>query len=774
MKKQISCAGSPHLSLTVSRLLLLLAICLIPVAHASGSNVLYDQLNNQHSTGTDSDDFSDLPAWTSFTADDFVVPAHQTWRITGVDVRGAFAGSGPVETFNVVFYQDIGGLPGTAVHIATAQEYGGNDGFYRITLRIPAILGSGTYWISVQARLGSNANGTWTWTNRTVQSNSPAVWQNPNGGSGRCATWAARSTCVAPGNPDAPDQAFRLMGTDTFVVTNVSDAGPGSLRQALADASDGDAIRFDPALNGQTITLTSGQLSVNENVTVSGPGAGQLSVNGNAAGRVFHISAGKTVTISGLTITNGSAPSSWGGGIDNDHATLTLSNCTISGNAADQGIGGGIYNNGSGGSATLTIISCTISGNSAWPGGGIFNDQGTVTITNSTLSGNSDNGYNFGGAIVNIGTLTIADSTLSGNSAYSGGAIYNWSGAMLTVSSTTFSGNFCSTGFNAHGGGILNEGGTANIGNTIFKAGPSGENIYNVQQLGPVTSLGYNLSSDDGGGHLTGTGDQINTDPKLGPLQNNGGPTFTHLPASDSRAIDGSDPAMSMDQRGLGFARVVNGRADIGAVEVQATATPTPTSTPNPGATSTPAATVTPGLTPIATPTATATPTVMPMATATATATPPATATATATPIAIVSPTSSPTASTTPTPGAHLANISTRLRVEAGDNVLIAGFVIQGTGNKRLIIRGIAPSLSAFGVGDVLRDPTLQLFSGNTEVDANDNWPDNPQADEIAATGLAPTNSNESALLVSVAPGSYTAVLRGKGGFNGCRAGGSL
>jgi len=124
-----------------------------------------------------------------------------------------------------------------------------------------------------------------------------------------------------------------------------------------------------------------------------------------------------------------------------------------------------------------------------------------------------------------------------------------------------------------------------NIGNTIFKAGPSGENIYHVEIAGGgVTSLGYNLSSDNGGGYLTATGDRINTDPKLGPLQNNGGPTFSHLPASDSPAIDGSDPALSMDQRGPGFVRVVNGRADIGAVEVQAapSPTPSPTATPRP------------------------------------------------------------------------------------------------------------------------------------------------------------------------------------------------
>src|SRR5262249_39421372 len=199
----------------------------------------------------------------------------------------------------------------------------------------------------------------------------------------------------------------------------------------------------------------------------------------------------------------------------------------------------------------------------------------TNTITNSTTSGNSDNGYNYGGGVLNFyGTLTITKSTLSGNSAYAGGGIYNWSGA-ATITNSTLSGNFCGNSSpDSHGGGIYN-GDTLKIGDTIFNAGLSGENIYSG--AGTVTSLGYNLSSDNGGGHLPATGDQINTDPRLGPLQDNGGPSFTHLPASDSPAIDGSDPALSMDQRGPGFARVVNGRADIGAVEVQATPTPTPT-----------------------------------------------------------------------------------------------------------------------------------------------------------------------------------------------------
>src|SRR5262249_19720494 len=143
-----------------------------------------------------------------------------------------------------------------------------------------------------------------------------------------------------------------------------------------------------------------------------------------------------------------------------------------------------------------------------------------------------------------------------------GGGI--WNTQTLTVTNTTFSGNSALN----HGGGICNGGNYSDpalkIGDTILNAGLSGENIYN--ESGTTISLGYNVSNDHGGGFLTATGDRINTDPMLGPLQNNGGPTFTHLPSSNSLAIDAGDPTLGMDQRGPGFVRVMNGRIDIGAV----------------------------------------------------------------------------------------------------------------------------------------------------------------------------------------------------------------
>jgi hypothetical protein len=150
---------------------------------------------------------------------------------------------------------------------------------------------------------------------------------------------------------------------DVIAVTNTNDSGPGSLRNALAIANNGDEISF--AVTG-TIGLTTGELVVNDSITISGPGADNLAVNGNAKSRVFYISSGRNVSISGLTITNGNPPGSppdnYGGGIYNDHAMLTLNYCAITDNLAASA--GGILSDGSQGNAALTLSNCTVSGNS--------------------------------------------------------------------------------------------------------------------------------------------------------------------------------------------------------------------------------------------------------------------------------------------------------------------------------------------------------------------------------------------------------------------------
>jgi hypothetical protein len=121
------------------------------------------------------------------------------------------------------------------------------------------------------------------------------------------------------------------------------------------------------------------------------------------------------------------------------------------------------------------------------------------------------------------------------------------------------------------------------------------------------------------------------------------------------------------------------------------------------------------------------------------------------------------------TPLSQLLNISTRLRVLTGENVLIGGFIITGTDPKRVIIRGIGPSLT--GVGATLADPTLELHQGNTTIATNDNWKIKPdgssQQAEIEATTIPPTNDLESALVATLNPGAYTAILADKNGTTG-------
>jgi hypothetical protein len=512
-------------------------------------------------------------------------------------------------------------------------------------------------------------------------------------------TYAIMTPCPTPTATPTPTPT----PTGGITVTNTNDSGPGSLRQALADANDGDTIHFDPSLNGQTITLTTEELVIDKNVTVIGPGPSLLTVapSSQTRFRIFHVMPGHDATIEGLHIAGGSVNlGSSGGGVLNDHASLTISNCSLTTNGATYG--GAIYSDGSGGSATLAVLNSSISGNHAVSaGGGIYNNGSTATVslTNSSVSSNSafysdnqfavgDGGgiYNgggtltitntavnnnlagvtdpfpagTGGGISSSGTLTITNSTISGNSGYlAGGGIA--CGGAVTITSSTVSGNYANAQHDGQpygrgggisgsvtlanstlsgnyaslsGGGINGGGGITNttisgnngggivvsgaleIGNTVLKAG-TGANISN--NGGMVTSHGYNVCSDNGGGFLNGPGDQINTDPMLGPLQDNGGPTFTHELLTGSPAIDAGDPNFTpppyYDQRGPVFFRIRNGRIDVGSFEVQVGTTPSPT--PSATATATATATSTATATPTATATATATSTTTPRATPT-------------------------------------------------------------------------------------------------------------------------------------------------------------
>jgi hypothetical protein len=450
---------------------------------------------------------------------------------------------------------------------------------------------------------------------------------------------------------------------DALTVMNTADGGPGSLRDTLAIAVDGDTIQFAPALNGQTIPLLS-ELLINKSITIRGP---MILERGTADGtpvmRIVHVTPGHAVTMEDLTIRFGFTTES-GGGIFNDGSALVLNHCAVANNVGGSS-GGGIYSSGAG--ATLTIVNSTIThnvlsvgdefnitGNGAGiyndgmlaldhstvsensfydfdpprpqlggDGAGIYSVGGTVTISNSTISGNRTNRvaggifnggtleitnstisgnqgqysgggiensgtgiidhcalrnneayfkwFGVGGGISNSGTFEIRNSTLSGNSVDGGGGAITNAGGTTTITNSTLTDNFSTHTVTVGGGGLRNvQGGTLQIANTILNSGSSDANFNNSAT---VVSHGYNLSNDNGGGFLTGLGDQINANSMLGPFQDNGGPTFTHELLTGSPAINAGDPNFTppplYDQRGPGYDRVVGGRIDIGSFEVQ-------------------------------------------------------------------------------------------------------------------------------------------------------------------------------------------------------------
>jgi CSLREA domain-containing protein len=392
-------------------------------------------------------------------------------------------------------------------------------------------------------------------------------------------------------------------------VTTTADSGAGSLRKAIADAASGDTINFNLSGCPCTITLTSGELLINKNLTIQGPGATNLTVSGNMASRVFSMNAGISVTLDGLRVSGGSVFGANGAGILNK-GTLTITNSSISGNFASGGDGGGIYNQGSlnitntlvsnntaspgGGiynAGTLGVLNSTFSGNNGSSGGGgIRNNGSTLTITNSTLSANSGGGGGGGGMLLDNGTVFITNTTISANTtSHRGGGIYNVFGA-LTVTNSTITGNRGSNSLPGIGvgGGINTCSGTLN--NTIV-AGNFSDSTPN--DLGcNVTTANNNLIGDAAtsagitngvNGNIVGNGGAgtINISTVLNTaLLDNGGPTKTHALVSGSLAINAGNNAfaalLSFDQRGSGFPRVSSTSVDIGAFEARVVVTKTP------------------------------------------------------------------------------------------------------------------------------------------------------------------------------------------------------
>ena len=229
----------------------------------------------------------------------------------------------------------------------------------------------------------------------------------------------------------------------TFTVTNTLNTGAGSLRQAVVDANaaaGADTIVFDPVVfsTPQTITITTtiGINGVNDTLTITGPGANLLTINGNAVAAIS-VAAGEITSISGMTVTASQVQNS---------GTLTVTDIVFDANT--NGSGGAIANGG-----TITVTSCTFSNNINTggavngAGGAALRNTSVATINNSTFTNNSATAGAQGGAIDNRATMTINNSTFTGNSTAAtgqnsrGGAISNQSANTLTINNSVFTGN---------------------------------------------------------------------------------------------------------------------------------------------------------------------------------------------------------------------------------------------------------------------------------------------------------------------------------------------
>jgi hypothetical protein len=307
----------------------------------------------------------------------------------------------------------------------------------------------------------------------------------------------------------------RALPSAITVHTN-ADSGPGSLRAAVSAAAGGDTIVFDKSLNGQTITLTSGDLDIIKNLTIDGLGAGKLTISGGGPSRAFGIPAGVTATLADLTIAHGRAAA--GGGIDNA-GTLTVLDCAISGNPAvgGMGAGGGLDNFADTVDPTtvdvVTVTETTFLGNQALGGaggsgaaGGVgvggaiavgqdahfgFPDSPSLTLVADTFGGNlarggdgGSGGDGWGGALGLVsGTASASGSTFGGNHAVGGsggaggnggnglgGGLFVDSGATLALTASRVEYNRAQGGEEGAGGSDGQGGGVYNLGTFTFDA----------------------------------------------------------------------------------------------------------------------------------------------------------------------------------------------------------------------------------------------------------------------------------------------------------------
>ena len=404
------------------------------------------------------------------------------------------------------------------------------------------------------------------------------------------AALVAALASAAPG-PGIAHVAGSDQSESIVFVQNCNDSGAGSLRAAYANAVDNETIDLTQLVCSH-ITLGSALVDpiAAANVTLKGPGRDLLTIDGAGLYRVLvHRGAG-ALHVDYLTIANGHYGGARGGciysaggveatatmvsacvldttvaealgGAIYAKAVVSLYDSTVSdssatGSAPLDSRGGGIYSSG------LVMSRSTVSGNTAAKGGGAL-VTGMLDIQYSTFSGNHATYY--GGAFIVPGSNDrhmIRNSTISGNQADAiGGAIYADS---VAVYNSTITKNVTLSRI-AHGAGLFV--GNAILQSSIVANNTSDNGLFEDDVVASGTVSGSsNLIMAALGAIPVGT---ITTDPKLGPLQNNGGATRTHALLAGSPAVDNGNnfAGLARDQRGVPFSRVDGASADIGAYE---------------------------------------------------------------------------------------------------------------------------------------------------------------------------------------------------------------
>ncbi|MBK8464639.1 MAG: CSLREA domain-containing protein [Chloracidobacterium sp.] len=566
---------------------------------------------------------------------------------------------------------------------------------------------------------------------------------NPQGGGGIRVEGAAANLTIGnstiTGNLSENRGGGITANKSNLTLTNCIFNNNRAGSSVAGSAGSGGAIAIDSEDNiasaGQTATITN---------TIINSNRAESSVSNTFGGGIAIRAIGANVTLTGSTVSNNLSTalggfSGYAAGINNQQATLNLNNTSVSFNTSSR-YQAGVRNLASTAAvSTLNITNSTINNNTSTAadafGGGVSNIVGstfnaTTNIDRSTISGNNLTGAtSIGGGVINTGStggaalLNITNSTISGNSAHDAAGIFSdGSAAACSIDFSTIALNTAV----AEGGGIYQDatiGGSTTIKNSIFANNVAASNI-DVSEL--VTSANYNHIKNAPITFIPAANDVLGSDPALGVLANNGGPTQTHLPDGASLALNtipngtnGCGTPTSLDQRGL--ARPFGAGCDKGSVEVQpAGPTPTATNTSTPGPTSTNTNTPTP------TATFTSTPTNTPTGTATSTSTPTntPTGTPTSTPTSTATSTSTPTA--TPT-GSGTPSISGTITygnaVGSPNPRFVSGVLLSAVGSVNVSATSDFPNgnyvLTGFGSGSYTVTPSkADGQNGITSFDA--------------------------------------------------------